>query len=125
MKTLSIEDWKTYLRWCLIDGTSSKLSDNFVNEHFKFYGTKLIGTPALKPRWKRALEATDNSLGDALGQLFVEKHFTETSKKRVGEMVKNLIAAYRVRIASRDWMSEETKKQANLTQNMNKVINHE
>lgn len=113
MKTVSIEDWKTYLRWCLIDGTASKLSDSFVNEHFKFYGTKLMGTPALKPRWKRALEATDNCLGDALGQLFVEKHFTENSKKRVGEMVKNLIAAYRVRIASRDWMSEETKKQAN------------
>lgn len=113
MKTISIEDWKTYLRWCLIDATANKLSDNFVNEHFKFYGTKLMGVPALKPRWKRALEATDNCLGDALGQLFVEKHFTESSKKRVGEMVKNLIAAYRVRIASRDWMSEETKKQAN------------
>lgn len=114
LKSVSINDWKTYLRWGLIDGMASKLSDNFVNEHFDFYGKKLLGIPALKPRWKRALEATDGSLGDALGQIFVEKHFTQESKNRVGEMVKNLIAAYRVRIASRDWMSEETKKAANL-----------
>ena len=114
LKSVSINDWKTYLRWGLIDGMASKLSDNFVNEHFDFYGKKLLGIPALKPRWKRALEATDGSLGDALGQIFVEKYFTQESKNRVGEMVKNLIAAYRVRIASRDWMSEETKKAANL-----------
>ncbi len=110
---VSINDWKTYLRWSLIDQTASKLSDDFVNTHFNFYGTVLTGTPALKPRWKRALEATDASLGDALGQLFVEKHFTQESKRRVSEMVENLIAAYRVRIDSRDWMNAETKKQAN------------
>ncbi len=114
IKSVSINDWKTYLRWNLIDANASKLSDNFVNEHFKFYGTILNGIPVLKPRWKRALEATDNSLGDALGQVFVEKYFTEDSKKRVSEMVENLIAAYRVRIESRDWMSAETKKAANV-----------
>jgi putative endopeptidase len=106
-------DWKTYLRWGVIDQLASKLSDNIVNEHFDFYGKTLLGIPAQKPRWKRALEATDASLGDALGQIFVEKHFTQESKNRVGEMVKNLIAAYRVRIASRDWMSEPTKAAAN------------
>ena len=109
---VSIDDWKTYLRWTLIDQTANKLSDDFVNEHFKFNGTILMGTPALKLRWKRALEATDGSLGDALGKIFVEKHFSEDSKKRVAEMVANLISAYRVRINSRDWMSPETKKQA-------------
>ena len=114
IKSVSINDWKTYLRWGLIDQTASKLSDNIVNEHFDFYGKTLLGIPALKPRWKRSLEATDASLGDALGQIFVEKHFTQESKDRVAEMVKNLIAAYRVRIASREWMSEETKKAANL-----------
>ncbi|MCE3280966.1 MAG: peptidase [Bacteroidetes bacterium] len=114
LKSVSINDWKTYLRWSLIDATASKLSDDLVNEHFNFYGKTLFGIPALKPRWKRSLEAVDASLGDALGQIFVEKHFTETSKKRVGEMVENLIAAYRVRIESRDWMSTETKKAANL-----------
>ncbi|MDF2436939.1 MAG: peptidase [Bacteroidota bacterium] len=113
LKSVSMNDWKTYMRWNLIDAMASKLSDDFVNEHFNFYGKTLVGIPALKPRWKRALEATDASLGDALGQIFVQKHFTEESKKRVGEMVENLIAAYRVRIDSRDWMSPETKKAAN------------
>lgn len=114
IKAVSINDWKTYLRWNLVDQTASKLSDDFVNQNFSFYGTFLNGTPALKPRWKRALQATDAALGEALGQLFVERHFPESSKKRVGEMVENLITAYRVRINSRDWMSAETKDQAML-----------
>lgn len=108
----SIADWKTYLRWNLINEMSGRISDSFVNEHFKFYGTILNGVPALKPRWKRSLEATDGALGEALGKVFVEKYFTEASKKRVAQMVENLISAYRVRINSRDWMSAETKKQA-------------
>ncbi len=112
LKSVSIADWKTYLRWNLINELAGRLSDNVVNEHFKFYGTILNGVPALKPRWKRSLEATDASLGEALGKVFVDKYFTEDSKKRVAQMVENLIAAYRVRINSRDWMSPETKKQA-------------
>jgi len=112
MKVNTINDWKTYMRWCLIDETAGRLSDDFVNETFKFYGTILMGTPQMKPRWKRALEATDRGVGDALGQLFVEKHFSQDSKKRVAEMVENLIAVYRDRIKTRDWMSEETKQQA-------------
>jgi len=114
IKAVAINDWKTYLRWNIIDGFASRLSDDFVNENFSFNGTILNGIPALKPRWKRSLEATDRSLGEALGKVFVEKYFTEDSKKRVGEMVENLIAAYRVRINSRDWMSAETKKAAML-----------
>lgn len=109
---VSINDWKTYLRWSLINATAGRLSDDFINETFQFYGKKLSGTPALKPRWKRALTGIDNSLGDALGQLFVAKYFTADSKRRVNEMIDNLVAAYRVRIDSRDWMSPETKKQA-------------
>ncbi len=112
LKRVSVNDWKTYLRWHLIDASSSKLSDDFVNEHFDFYGKTLLGTPALKLRWKRSLEATDKSLGDALGQIFVEKHFSEESKKRVNTMVDNLTASYEERIKTLDWMSEETKKQA-------------
>jgi putative endopeptidase len=109
---VAVDDWKTYLRWALIDQTADKLSDDFVNEDFKFNGTIIEGTPSLKPRWKRALKSTDESLGDALGQLFVEKHFSEESKKRVAAMVENLIVAYKERIKTRDWMSEETKTQA-------------
>lgn len=107
-----VNDWKTYLRWTLIDNTADKLSDDFVNEDFAFNETVIKGTPQLKPRWKRALEATDASLGDALGQLFVEKYFSEESKKRVAEMVENLISAYKERIKTRDWMSDATKTQA-------------
>lgn len=120
MKAVSIADWKTYLRWNLISQTANRLSDDFVNATFKFYGNTLVGIPALKARWKRALEAIDGSLGDALGQLFVKQYFTEDSKKRVNEMVDNLIAAYRIRIDSRDWMSAETKKQAHLK--LDKII---
>lgn len=114
VKTVPVDDWKTYLRWGLINGTAGKLSDNFVNEHFHFYGTVLYGAPVLRPRWKRALQATDEVLGDALGELFVKKHFPENSKKRVNEMVDNIMTAYKDRIATRDWMSAETKVQANL-----------
>lgn len=117
---VSINDWKTYLRWNLINTAGPRLSDDFVNETFQFYGKKLSGTPAIKPRWKRALAAIDHSLGDALGELFVKKYFTAESKRRVNEMVDNLVAAYRVRINTRDWMSTETKKQAQLK--LDKVI---
>jgi putative endopeptidase len=114
IKEVSVADWKTYLRWALIHETAGKLSDDFVNENFDFYGKKLYGIPSMRARWKKVLNLIDNGLGDVLGQLYVQKYFTEDSKKRINAMVDNLIAAYRVRIASRDWMSEETKKQANL-----------
>ena len=114
VKEISVADWKVYLKWNLISTTANALSDDFIAERFEFFSKKLNGVPSLRARWKRVLTATDNSLGDALGQLYVKKFFTEESKKRVNAMVDNLIAAYRVRIASRDWMSEETKKQANL-----------
>lgn len=120
LKKYPISHWKTYMRWNLIDKTANRLSDEINNEHFNFYGTTLLGIPKMKPRWKRALQATDMSLGDALGQLFVEKHFSEESKKRVNQMVDNLIAAYRERIKTRDWMDEETKKNAYLK--LDKVI---
>jgi putative endopeptidase len=114
IKAVSLADWKSYLRWNLINQTSDHLSDNFVNEHFQFFANTLFGVPTLKERRKRALIQLDGSLGEALGQLFVKKYFPEDSKKRVNVMIDNLVAAYRVRIASREWMSEETKKQANL-----------
>ena len=114
LKNTSIADWKTYLRWSLINDVANNLSDDFTIEHFNFYSKTLYGIPSMRPRWKRMLMATDACVGDALGQLYVKKYFTEDSKKRINSMVDNLIAAYRVRIATRDWMSEETKKQANL-----------
>jgi len=109
---VSMENWKAYYRWHLIMNTANKLNKAFSDEHFSFFGTVLTGAKEQKARWKRSLELTDNSVGDALGQLYVAKYFTPESKKRVNDMVTNLVAAYKERISTRDWMSEETKKMA-------------
>jgi putative endopeptidase len=109
---ISMSDWKSYFRWHLIMNTASKLNRSMADEHFHFFGTTLTGAKEQKARWKRCLESTDNSVGDALGQLYVAKYFTADSKKRVNDMVTNLLAAYSERINTRDWMSPETKKMA-------------
>ncbi len=107
-----LEDWKKYFSFGLVDAMSGRLSSAFDNEHFDFYERTLSGVKEMRPRWKRILLATDRSVGDALGKIFVEKYFPAEAKKRVTEMVDNLIATYRVRINSRDWMSDSTKKHA-------------
>lgn len=90
------------------------LSSKFVAESFKFNGTVLAGKKQMKPRYKRVQASTDEALGEALGQLFVEKYFNSDSKARVNTMVTNLVASYRDRIDSRDWMDATTKAQAHL-----------
>lgn len=112
IKKFKIEDWKTYLRWGLLNQTAHMLGSTFDKEHFSFYGTTLSGAKEMRPRWKRALDATDKALGEALGQLYVEKHFTAESKQRVNTMIDNLVAAYSERISSRAWMGDDTKKKA-------------
>ncbi len=107
-----VNDWKTYLRWHLISTTAPELSLAFVNESFRFNGTVMTGAKELRPRWKRALSAVDNSIGEALGILYVRKHFTPQAKARAIEMVNNLRAAFRERIQSRQWMSEATRYKA-------------
>jgi putative endopeptidase len=113
LKEVSIADWKAYLRWSLINETGSKLSDDFINQTFSFFGKTLYGIPSMRARWKKVLNTIDQGLGDVLGQLYIQKYFTEDSKKKINAMVDNIVIAYRERIASRDWMNEETKKQAN------------
>lgn len=120
INSISIAEWKVFLKWNLIQSAAPYLSSKFVNESFKFQGTVLAGKKEMKPRYKRVQGATDEALGEALGKLYVEKYFDDKSKKRVNEMVDNLIAAYRVRIESRDWMSAETKVQAQLK--LDKII---
>jgi putative endopeptidase len=120
INSVSIADWKVFLKWNLIQASAPYLSSKFANESFKFNGTVLAGKKEMKPRYKRVQGATDEALGEALGKLYVDKYFDDKSKKRVNEMVDNLIAAYRVRIESRDWMSKETKAQAQLK--LDKVI---
>ena len=109
-KSVSINDWKTFFRWHLIDGAAPFLSDEIVKQNFEFFEGTLSGAKEQKPRWKRSLAVVDGMMGEALGQVYVEKHFSADSKKRVNEMVDNLMAAYSEHIDKLDWMSPETKK---------------
>ncbi|MBN2412388.1 M13 family metallopeptidase [candidate division KSB1 bacterium] len=107
-----VDDWKTYLRWDLINETADYLNSDFVNQNFNFYGTVLSGQKALQSRWKRMLRATNGALGEAVGQIYVEKYFPPAAKKRMVELVMNLKYALGERIKKLDWMSDETKQKA-------------
>jgi putative endopeptidase len=107
-----LDDWKTYLRWQLLDTTASGLSEKFVAEDFEFHGKILRGAKEILPRWKRCVQATDRNLGEALGQLYVEKYFPPAAKARALEMVHNLVAALRDDLQTLPWMGPETRAQA-------------
>jgi putative endopeptidase len=112
LTAVSIDDWKTYLKWHLLNFAAPYLSTDFVNQDFEFYQKVLRGTQELKPRWKRVAENTDGAIGEALGQLYVEKYFPPEAKAKANQMVTDLREAYRKRIEKLDWMSEETKQNA-------------
>jgi putative endopeptidase len=107
-----VADWKTYLRWHLITAAAPSLSSRFEVENFNFFGKTLEGRKEQLPRWRRCVSATDGSLGEALGQVYVARAFTPESKARMRTMVNNLIAAFRDRLQKLDWMSDDTRKQA-------------
>jgi len=112
LKSTTIEDWKTYLRWHLVNAASSTLSSKFVEENFNFNGKYLQGTQEMLPRWRRCVASTDRALGEALGQLYVEKTFTPAARGRAQQMVKNLIAALHEDLTTLSWMSGETRQKA-------------
>jgi putative endopeptidase len=112
MKEVPLQDWKTYLRWHLARGAADYLSSAFVNEKFNFSGRTLTGAREQRPRWKRVLQTVDGGIGEALGELYVEKAFSPQAKARALELVENLRSALRDRIKELDWMSEATKQQA-------------
>ena len=103
---------KDYLKWKIIHGSASMLSDDFVTESFNFYSNYLYGQEVQQPRWRRILSATDGCLGEAIGQLYVEKHFPAAAKKRMETLVANLKVALGKRIEVLPWMSAETKAKA-------------
>jgi putative endopeptidase len=107
-----LDDWKIYLRWHLIHNAASALSSKFVDENFNFYGRKLQGTQEILPRWRRCVQSTDQQLGEALGQFYVQRAFPPEAKAKAVAMVKNLMAALRDDLATLDWMSPATRKQA-------------
>jgi putative endopeptidase len=112
MSATPLADWKTYLRWRLINGTAATLSKAFVDEDFDFKGRVLTGTTELLPRWKRCVNAADNEMGEALGEVYVKQAFPPAAKRRALEMVANLVAALRGDITTLSWMSDPTRKQA-------------
>jgi putative endopeptidase len=112
LKTVSLDDLKTYLRWHLVHSQVEVLPEPFVDEDFNFYGKTLQGTKELQARWKRCVAAADGDLGEALGQVFVEKYYPPEAKARTLKMVNQLEAALHQDISELPWMSEVTKKQA-------------
>lgn len=110
--TLSIDDSKAYLSWCVINAAAPFLSDNFVNANFDFYGKQLSGSKVIQPRWRRAVSAVDMSLSEAVGQMYVEKYFPAEAKERMLKLVKNLQVTLGERINNLAWMSDETKAKA-------------
>jgi putative endopeptidase len=112
LTSIPLADWKVYLRWHLVLTAAPMLSSKFENENFDFYHRKLLGTSEMLPRWRRCVEATDQNLGEALGESYVRKHFSPEAKARVTEMVKNVIAALREDLKTLDWMSPATRQKA-------------
>jgi len=108
----NLEVIKLWLAWQVINSMAPYLSSDFVNTRFEFYGRKLTGAPELRARWKRAVQAVEGSLGEAIGEIYVQKHFPAAAKERMDVLVEYLIKAYRESITNLDWMTEETKQKA-------------
>ncbi len=107
-----LENWKTYLKYQLVNVSSPQLSEPLVEERFDFYGNKLVGQKENQPRWRRCVRAVDRDLGEALGQAYVERTFGPDAKQRAVKMVQELEAALGSDIQQLDWMSAATKKEA-------------
>lgn len=112
INTVALEDQIAYLQWNLINSAADYLSDDFVAQNFEFYGKAMSGKKEMKPRWKRAVSTVDGSLGEAVGQMYVEKYFPAAAKERMVTLVKNLQTSLGERIDKLSWMSDETKKKA-------------
>jgi putative endopeptidase len=110
--SVPLTTWKEYLTFHAVDRAAPLLPKAFVQEHFALYGETLSGTPQLSARWKRAVAATNDALGDAVGQLYVKRHFPPEAKAQVQAMVRNIIAAFGQRIDRLDWMAPPTKAKA-------------
>ncbi|HEV7959345.1 MAG TPA: M13 family metallopeptidase N-terminal domain-containing protein, partial [Acidimicrobiales bacterium] len=107
-----LESWKDWLRWQVVHGYSPYLSKAFVDEQFDFYGRTLTGAPELRERWKRALSLVEGSLGEAVGRIYIERHFPPSAKQSMDVLVANLVEAYRASIATLEWMSPVTRERA-------------
>jgi putative endopeptidase len=122
LDSVSVADWKTYLRWKTINSYAPTLTAAFVQEDFVFNGQYMSGQKEMEPRWKRCVKATDQSLGMALGQLYVDRTFGAAGKERTLKMVKAIESAMQQDVHQLDWMSDTTKKQAYVK--LNTIVNN-
>ena len=116
LDSVAVEDWVSYMSYQHISNLASVLSQEIDNENFHFYSTVLNGVPEQRQRWERGVERVGslNSLGEAVGQIYVQKHFPEAAKQQMQGLVENLRTALASSIASLAWMGEETKNEARL-----------
>ncbi|WP_316823758.1 M13 family metallopeptidase [Pedobacter miscanthi] len=111
LKSVPVEDWKTYLEWNILKGSASSLSSPFVKASFAFTQAQ-TGQKVQTPRWQRMSSLTDGTIGELLGQLYVAKYFKPEAKERMNQMIVNLRKAFEIRINGLEWMSPETKQKA-------------
>lgn len=111
LKSTPVTDWQVYLQWNVLRSSAPYLSKPFVDASFA-YNQVMTGQKIQTPRWQRMSSLTDGTIGELLGQLYVEKHFKPAAKARMDEMIKNLVKAYEIRIKNLDWMSDVTKQKA-------------
>ncbi|OWP75407.1 metalloendopeptidase [Flavobacterium oreochromis] len=111
-KKYTIEEWKIYLKWNLVNSYATYLNDRIEKEHFYFYSTIMSGVKEQKPRWKRVVEQTDESLGELIGQVYVEEYLPKGTKEKLLEIGNAIREVYADRIKKIDWMGAETKKKA-------------
>ncbi len=107
-----LDAWRDWLAWSVVRNGASLLDSEIVQANFDFYGTTLSGAPQLRERWKRGVGLVEGSLGEAVGELYVGKHFPPEAKARMVDLVDNLVAAYRERLEVLEWMSPDTRERA-------------
>ncbi len=112
IKERPLNDWKTYLRWHVLRASAPYMHAAIQSEWFAFYGTVLSGQPAQEPRWQRAARVIDSHIGEALGQLYVERNFPPAARARIKELIENLKGVFRDRLQRVDWMTEATRAKA-------------
>ncbi|MDK8171156.1 M13-type metalloendopeptidase [Curtobacterium citreum] len=107
-----VEAWKDWLRWQVVRGSAAYLTSALSATNFSFYGTALTGAPKQRERWKRGVSLVEGAMGEAVGRIYVQEHFDETSKAKMDDLVANLVEAYRQSITALDWMTDETRARA-------------
>ena len=112
LRAENLQAWKDWLAWQVIRSNAAYLSSEFVEANFDFYGKTLTGTPELRARWKRGVSLVEGALGEAVGRIYVERHFPGAAKQAMDVLVANLVEAYRQSIEKLEWMGPDTRARA-------------